>query len=234
MAESKQPRKNNTEGALPFNTVPCDCSASGGTADCGDASQPPSGRTWAKTAVAGVVLIAAVSAAGYSIIRDNSPPPAPTDLIEASAVGASATSTCAPSLFNLGNDSTVSPIAVAVLTSVVSGVDVAFVLLSGPDNDAAQSALAEVESIVVNLTAQGKKVKAVSFAPGSPGYVGLVQLGKLNSFPTVAALGSKGGYTFLGSDEISETKLLRSFVVAATPAPSCAPGSPGCGPVGGK
>lgn len=233
MAESERPKKTNTENALPLNTVACDCSSLGNGASC-DTTQEAAGRSWVKTVVASAVIVAAVAAAAYSIIRNGSTSDEPTDQIEASTVGATASITCAPSLFSLGGDSTISPVAVAVLTGVVSDVDVAFVILSGPDNDAAQSAMAEVESVVKNLTAQGKKVKAVSFAPGSPGYVGLVQLGKLKSFPSVAALGSKGGYTFLTPGEISEVKLLRSFVVAVTPVPTCAPGSPACAPVGGK
>lgn len=222
------------QDASSLNTVPCDCAALGNGIDCSDTSPKASGRNWLKTAAASVVLVAAVAAAGYSIIRSNSDPSDLSGQTEVSSADSTATITCAPSLFSLGGDSTISPVAVAVLTGVVSDVDVAFVLLSGADNDATQNASAAVESIVKNLSAQGKSVKVVSFAPGSPGYVGLVSLGKIISFPSVAALGHKGGYAFLSSGEISEVKLLRSFVVAVTPIPTCAPGSPGCTPAGGK
>ncbi|MDH3890020.1 MAG: hypothetical protein OEV49_02965 [candidate division Zixibacteria bacterium] len=232
MTESEHRQEGDTEGEKPLTSLACDCTASDSSC-CTDGTGKPPGRSWGKTLVASVVLVAAVAAAGYSIIRDNSDSTEPADPTGAAAPCSTANSGCAPSLFGLGGDSTISPVAVAVLTGVVSDVEVAFVLLTGSDNDAAQNAAAELERVVDNLRAQGKTVKPVAFVPGSPGYVGLVQLGRVESFPTLAALGSKGAYTFLAPDEISELKLLRAFVVASTPVPGCAPGSPGCAPPAG-
>ncbi len=173
-----------------------------------------------------VILVAAVAAAGYSIVRNSEGDVDQTGSIPALAADSTAGGNCATGLA-----AKASPETMAFLTMVVGDKDAAFVVLPSPDDTAGLTRSAEVEAVVRQLTAQGKQVTSMTFDPRSPGYRNLVKLGGLESFPSVAVLGGGCGLATLEGGDITESSLIRAFVVATTVPPGC---SPGCAPAGGK
>lgn len=173
-----------------------------------------------------VILVAAIAAAGYSIFRKSEGGVNQTGLMPALAADSSTGGNCAAGLA-----AKASPETMAFLTMVVGDRDAAFVILPDPDDTVALTRSAEVEAVVLQLTAQGKQVTSMTFDPRSPGYRDLVKLGGLNSFPSVAVLGGGCGLAMLEGTDITELALIRAFVVATTVPPGC---SSICAPAGGK
>ncbi len=205
--------------------------------DCCSPSSGGGGKSW-KTVVFVVVILLAGAVAAHSLLTKNGK--------TASVSGEGASSFGTSSLFDEAGLSTGSPTtskqpsetgAVScgvTLDSIGSlakladerGANVAFIFLPGEDEDSTRTASAQVEAAINMLSAKGKQVAAFTLERGADGYDQLIKQFSVESLPSVIVAG-KGCGAAAVSGEINETKLLRAFVVASTPA-SCR--SEGCCP----
>lgn len=215
----------------------CDSSAPDCGVDCCSPSSGSGGKSW-KTVVFVVVILLAGAVAAHSLLTKNG------ETASVSGEGASSFSTS--SLFDEAGLSTGSLATskqpsetVAVLCGVTldsieslaklvdeRGANVAFIFLPGEDEDSTRTASAQVEATMNMLSAKGKQVAAFTLERGAEGYDQLIKQFSVESLPSVIVAG-KGCGAAAVSGEINETKLLRAFVVASTPA-SGGPG--GCCP----
>ncbi|MBA7610120.1 hypothetical protein ES703_17325 [subsurface metagenome] len=213
----------------------CDSSAPGCGVDCCSPSAG-GGKSW-KTVAFVVVILLAGAVAAHSLLTGNG---------ETASMSQERASFSTTSLSDEAGLSTESPAAskqssetVAVscgitLDSIESlakladerGANVAFIFLPGEDENSTRTASAQIEATMNMLSAKGKQVAAFTLARGADGYDQLIKQFSVESLPSVIVAG-KGCGAAAVSGEINETKLLRAFVVASTPA-SCGPG--GCCP----
>ncbi len=214
-----------------------DSSAPSCDVDCCSPSSGGGGKSW-KTAVFVVVILLAGAVAAHSLLTKNGE--------TASVSGEGASSFGTSSLFDEAGLSTGSlatseqpseTVAVScgiTLDSIKSlakladerGANVAFIFLPGEDEDSTRTASAQVEAAINMLSSKGKQVAAFTLERGAEGYDQLIKQFSVESLPSVIVAG-KGCGAAAVSGEINETKLLRAFVVASTPA-SGGPG--GCCP----
>ncbi len=214
-----------------------DSSAPSCDVDCCSPSSGDGGKSW-KTAVFVVVILLAVAVAAHSLLTKNGE--------TASVSGEGASSFGTSSLFDEAGLSTGSStiskqssetVAVScgvTLDSIESlakladerGANVAFIFLPGEDEDSTRTASAQVEAAINMLSAKGKQVAAFTLERGVEGYDQLIKQFSVESLPSVIVAG-KGCGAAAVSGEINETKLLRAFVVASTPASG---GQGGCCP----
>jgi hypothetical protein len=215
----------------------CDSSAPDCDVDCCSSSSGGGGKSW-KTAVFVVVILLAGAVAAHSLLTKNGE--------TACVSGEGASSFGTSSLFDEAGLSTGSPttskqpsetVAVScgvTLDSIESlakladerGANVAFIFLPGEDEDSTRTASAQVEATMNMLSAKGKQVAAFTLERGAEGYDQLIKQFSVESLPSVIVAG-KGCGAATVSGEINETKLLRAFVVASTPASG---GQGGCCP----
>ncbi|MHC4171976.1 MAG: hypothetical protein ACYTBX_02615 [Planctomycetota bacterium] len=111
-----------------------------------------------------------------------------------------------------------------------SRANVVFVFLACENDELNQATSAQIEATMNMLSAKGKQMATFTLQKNSEGYDQMIEQFSVESFPSVIVAG-KGCGAATVSGEITETKLLRAFVVASTPV-SCGPG--GCCPSGPK
>ena len=113
--------------------------------------------------------------------------------------------------------------SVTVADEVIKDKKVAFVFLAGDNPGPAQEISALVEGVVGKLDKQGKQAVAITLGVEAEGYDGLLEGFEIKSFPAVIVAGYGCQITTL-TDDISEEKLLRAYVLATTPKSECGPG----------
>jgi len=101
-----------------------------------------------------------------------------------------------------------------------------FIFLAGENEELNRTASVQVDAMTNMLSAKGKQIAAFTLRRDSQGYNQLVKQFSVESLPSVIVAG-KGYGAATVSGEITETELLRAFVVASAPV-SCGPG--GCCP----
>jgi hypothetical protein len=109
-----------------------------------------------------------------------------------------------------------------------SRANVVFVFLPDENEELNQATSAQIEATMNMLSEKGKQMAVFTLQKDSEGYDQMIEQFSVESLPSVVVAGKGCGAATI-SGEITETKLLRAFVVASTPV-SCGPG--GCCPSG--
>ncbi len=214
----------------------CDCRAprEGSRQADGGPAEGRRGGARARTIAFSLIMIAAVSVAGRSLMTrtDSGQSPAP-------GVGGcgGAVAACDPDAASCGAGVSCSPSALRVdlassasLSDAVAGTDAAFVLLPGEDEAANAALSGRVDAAVVRLTDSGKNVAAVTLESGTESFESLVSATGIESFPSVVVVGSLGQLA-LAEGEGRTDELLRAFVAATI---QSAAGAVPCGTSCGK
>lgn len=182
-------------------------------------------------AAAGVVLI-------YGIIsREESAAQAPTanavvdvgapGLAEAAATDGDADSAGDATFSSGGSDAYVGGITqFASVIGMPDGSDVLFVLLPCDDKKRTLNARDVLNAAIEKIQEKGRAVAVRTLQRGQDGYAELVEQFAVSSFPCVIALGKDCGAEKVG--EISESHLIRAFVIASQPPSGCKAGSACC------
>lgn len=110
--------------------------------------------------------------------------------------------------------------------AVPEGSDALFVLLPGDDEKRTLIARNVLSATVERIRTQGPAVAVRTLQRGQDGYAELVEQFAVSSFPCVIALGRGCGAEKVG--EISESHLIRAFVIASQPPSGCIAGSACC------
>jgi len=191
------------------------CSCSGGQGNTGDSSSAPccgplpANRTVSiiKKTIFLIVVIAALAVAFNSVARKNK--------VKQSSVKASINTDYLDSC-GIRIES------VNVLNKIVKDKDFIFMVLPDKNKGVSRSAADTIEQTLNIISGKGVKTETLTLNPGSPDYDKLVNTYRINRFPAVFALG-KGCSMDIVSGEITEEKLLRSYLIASKPMSS------GCG-----
>ncbi|MHC4595793.1 MAG: hypothetical protein ACYS9C_03640 [Planctomycetota bacterium] len=215
----------------------CDSSAP----DCGvDCCSPSAGggKSW-KTVVFVVVILLAGAVAAHSLLTGNGET---TDISQEGASfsttglsGETESSTECPATSEQLSETVAVSCGVTLdsIESLGKSVDesranVVFVFLPGENDELNQAISAQIEAAMNMLSAKGKQMAVFTLQRDSAGYDQMIEQFSVESLPSVIVAGKGCGAATI-SGEITETKLLRAFVVASTPI-SCGPG--GCCPSG--
>lgn len=193
---------------------PCACSEES------SACRMSPGQSKARRVAFIIVVGAAAAVAAHSLIAKNRGAPVDSEAIQANAVMEDAgapSSACVPRLAS-----------VADIQQMVRGKSAVFVLLPGDGSTAAESVLRTVETVADKLAEQGHEVATVIVPPDAKGYDEMVKKFPSKSFPSVMVFGPTCGV--IVQDDITEDKLLQSYVRATIPASGCRPGA--CGSSG--
>jgi hypothetical protein len=109
----------------------------------------------------------------------------------------------------------------ANLDGLPADKDVLFILLPGDEQDKAMAVYGRVESVVASLARWRRRAAALALEPASDVYGRLVQQLSVPSFPSVVVLGKRSAPAVLAGD-ITETQLVRAFMLASSPPSGCA------------
>jgi len=217
----------------------CDSSSPSCGVDCCSPSSG-GGKNW-KTVVFVVVMLLAGAVAAHSLLTRNGE----TASISQEGVSFGTTSLCdkaglsteCPATSKQPSE-TVAVSCGVTLDSIESlgksadegGANVVFIFLAGENEELNRIASAQVEATSNMLSAKGKQIAAFTLQKDSEGYDQLIKQFSVELLPSVIVAGQGYGAATV-SGEITETKLLRAFVVASAPV-ACGPG--GCCPSGLK
>ena len=205
----------------------CDSSSPDCGVDCCSPSSGGAGASW-KTVVFVVVILLAGAVAAHSLLtRNNETTSVSADAT--SSFGTISSSDKAGLSTELSTASKQPSETVTVSCGVTvdsfgslaeiadeKGADVVFVFLPGENEQLDQTASAQVEATMNMLSAKGKQVAAFTLQKDSEGYAQMIEQFSVQSLPSVVVAG-KGCGAAAVSGEITETELLRAFVVASTP-----------------
>ena len=153
-----------------------------------------------------IIMLAAIGVGGYSLVMKTDPPP------DKQSTGTAKVLCGIPTLDSI-----------KTLKKLVVGKKVLFLLLPGKEEKPPLVLFQQVESYVKKLTTQGKQVVALTMQEHAEGYDEVVRQFSVKSFPSVVVWGAGCKSSTLSTD-ITESKLLRAFVMATTPVSSgCCP-----------
>lgn len=114
----------------------------------------------------------------------------------------------------------------APVIGMPEGSDVFFVLLPGDDEKRTLNARDVLNAAVERIQEKGRAIAVRTLQRGQDGYAELVEQFAVSSFPCVIALGKGCGAEKVG--EISESHLIRAFVIASQPPSGCKASSACC------
>ena len=195
--------------------------SAGGTSCCSASST--GGNSRIKTFIFSFVVVLAVGVGGYSIYKrpttDSQDPETQVTTSTSKYVAGLVTHSWiaeggAAATLDLKFES------VAEVEQAGADKEVLFVLLPGESGLPAPDFIGELEATVDKLITKGKKVAAFMLHEKAEGYDKLVKDFEVESFPSVIVAGNIGQSSVLAGD-VTETTLLRAFVLATTPAASC-------------
>ncbi len=112
------------------------------------------------------------------------------------------------------------------LSALIGERDFVFVILPGESQECAEAVRNVVDGALAKISARGVSAASLALGKDVDGHAELVGNFAIESFPSVIAVG-RGHRAAAVSDDITEAKLLRAFVVASTRASCC---GPGCAP----
>jgi hypothetical protein len=192
--------KNEQEQSSQVPSCSCSSGNSSGAPCCGPL---PANRTVSviKKTIFLIVVIAAIAVAFNSVARK--------DKVKQPSVKASINTDYLDSC-GIRIES------IDVLNKVVKDKDFIFMVLPDKNNGISRSTADTIEQTLSIISGKGVKTETLTLSPGSPDYGKLANTYKLNKFPAVFALG-KGCSMDIVSGEITEERLLRSYLIASKP-----------------
>ncbi len=227
----------------PSEGAPC-CGPSMTASECGtpsstdrDCCAPATGATkYVRTVIFVLVVGAALAVLARGLLK--SADEASDQPLTTSALGPAADADAVNDVFDVGW-SPPDPAApsgsvlasIPALKELAAENEVIFVLLPGEDQKRIQEVSSQIQLAEATLLRQKKSVGSITLAKDADGHAQLLEQFSVTSFPCVIALGKGCGEKAV-SGEITEKRLLEAFVIASTPASSCA-GASDCCPSGG-
>ena len=186
--------------------------------------QPPSRQPWWKIAVFALGVLMVVGATSYSIVtRHISASSTPLDN---SGIPQIASSTCqnAPNILGLGDLAWIQN-----LSTTFTEHDFIFVILPDSDINSTKTLTNRISDAAANIEARGARVETITLSTDDPEFSITMHRLAIGQVPAVLAISASGNGAIITGD-ITEGKLLQTYVVVSQP-PVCAPGSSsGCCP----
>ena len=191
----------------------------------GDQQQPPPKKQWWKIAVFALGVIMIIGATAYSLITRHTS--VSNTALDTSVIPQITAGTCANALASWD----VSDLAWAQeLNSIFIEKDLVFVILPENDSNSTSTLTNRISEATAKIEAQGAHVGTLTLADSDPEFSTTMKRLAIGQLPAVLAVSITGNGALITGD-ITEGKLLQTYVVISQPV--CAPGS-GSGCCGGK
>lgn len=183
----------------------------------GESKQSPLKRQWWKIGVFSLGVCLIIGATAYSLITRHTS--ASNTPLNTSGISQITSGTCANALASWG----VSDLAWAQdLNSTFVDRDLIFVVLPENDSNSTNTLTNRISEATANIEAKGARVGTFILNAGDPEFSTTMQRLAIEQLPAVLALSNTGNGALLTGD-ITEGKLLQTYVVISQPV--CAPGS---------
>jgi hypothetical protein len=192
----------------------CDQKGCCPSSEDGTKQQPPSKRQWWKIAVFALGMLMVIGAIAYSlIIRHTS----------TSTVPQIASATYGKALSTLGIGDL---LWAQELNTIFSDHDLIFVILPGNDTNSNDTLTSRISDTIAKIEARHTSVGIFTLSASNPEFSLTTERLAITELPAVLAL-SNGGNGAIMTGDITEGKLLQTYVVVTQPV--CVPGgSSGC------
>jgi len=170
--------------------------------------------------VSSIIILAALAVGANSILKENSAQAqvAPSNASFSSSIkaeGDKAGETQAPHFsFNQVVDS------LQTVDEQAAGVGVVFIALPAKGKDLPPAVSQRMELMLGKLP---QPIGMFTLKPGAADYDLIVQKLEIKSLPSFVALGRQGSSTVIPSDDLSETNLLKAYLLASKGGTCCPP-----------
>lgn len=178
-----------------------------------------------------VILVVAGVLVARAMVKNNGTQVAPASTGFAALPASAQTPEPAPAVAPSNTDTLTEIAGLAELNVVASNMVGVFVFLPGKTEATAKAPMAQIQGAVRTIEPQlrgGGKISVFTLKTDSVDYT---QIAKQMPVPGVLAM-VKGAGMSAASGDITETKLVQTFVAAANAGGGCGPSSGGCGPKG--